>query len=144
CAWCKQVLGWVRPVVVDPNVEQALALRPILHGPEECYRVLLRPDGSEYLLLENRRQEGFLTDLPSPGLVVLHVGPNDKPTAAETRVRLLPAHGLPPLRRGSLADLDRVAWPQPGRTELVVGDVRLFDIQRADDVILFRLERVER
>jgi M6 family metalloprotease-like protein len=142
CAWCKSVIGWVKPVAIDPSRRQRLALRPILHGPGECYRILLRPDGSEYLLLENRRREGFFTDLPSAGLVVLHVGPNDAPASPQTRVRLLPAHGLPSPRRGDVARHAEVAWPGIKRKELVVGNVRLSHIRLLDDVVYFEVGEV--
>ncbi len=135
CAWCKMVIGWVKPAVIDPSDPQKLALRPTLYGPGEVLRILLKPDGSEYLLLENRRREGFQTDLPSPGLVVLKVGPNDLPAAPQTRVQLLPAHGLPPPRRGVLAEVSKVAWPQSGRCELVFAGVRISNIRLVDDVV---------
>ncbi len=139
CAWCKSVIGWVEPVVVDPSTPQKLALRPITSGPYECFRVLLKPDGSEYLLLENRRREGFFTDLPSSGLVVLRVGPNDAPAYPQTRVQLLPAHGLPSPRRGDVADPEHVTWPQDGRDELVVDGVRISGVRRVDDVVYFQV-----
>ncbi|MFQ5503917.1 MAG: hypothetical protein ACE5F1_03860 [Planctomycetota bacterium] len=125
CAWCKAVIGWVEPVVIDPARVQKLALRPVSYGPGECYRIRLQPDGSEYLLLENRRREGFLTGLPSPGLAILRVGPNHALAYPQTRVRLLPAHGLRALRRGVAARPEQSAWPQAGKSELVVAGVRL-------------------
>ncbi|MHC5038819.1 MAG: M14 family zinc carboxypeptidase, partial [Planctomycetota bacterium] len=144
CAWCKTVMGWVKPVAIDPSKSQKLALRPILFGPREAYRILLKPDGSEYLLLENRRREGFFTDLPSPGLALFHVGPpkigrGGKPIAPETTVRLLPAHGLPPATSSNVARPKTVAWPQAGKTELVVGEVRLSRIRLVDDVVHFEV-----
>jgi hypothetical protein len=141
CAWCRMVIGWVKPAVIDPSHPQRLALRPTLYGPGEVLRILLKPDGSEYLLLENRRREGFLTDLPSPGLVVLKVGPNDLPSAPQTRVQLLPAHGLPPPRRGVLADPRKVAWPQSDRCELVIEGVRISNIRLIDDVVYLDVSR---
>ncbi|MHC4600743.1 MAG: hypothetical protein ACYS47_17250, partial [Planctomycetota bacterium] len=144
CAWCKSVIGWVKPVAVDPSKPQKLVLRPILSGPGEAFRILLKPDGSEYLLLENRRREGFFTDLPSPGLAVFHVGPpklsrDGKRVAPETTVRLLPAHGLPPATSSNVARPEGVAWPRKGKTELVVGDVRISNIRLVDDVAYFEV-----
>jgi hypothetical protein len=139
CAWCKMVIGWVKPAVVDPAVTQRLALRPVTFGPGECFRVLLKPDGSEYLLLENRRREGFFTDLPSPGLAVLAVGPNDQPANPQTRVHLWTAHSLPPVGRGVLARPSNVAFPQPGTNALHAGRVRISDIRLVDDVVYFDL-----
>jgi M6 family metalloprotease-like protein len=137
CAWCRSIIGWLEPVVVDPSRPVKLALRPVLLGSGEAYRILLRPDGSEYLLLENRRREGFLTDLPSPGLAVFHVGPNDKPASPQVRVALIAAHGLPPVGRSDLAEPERVAWPREGKTELTVGNVRISAIRLVDDVVYF-------
>ena len=41
------------------RVKQKLILAPIEDSPKECFKVLVRPDGSEYFLLENRTQEGL-------------------------------------------------------------------------------------
>ena len=57
CAWAKEKLGWLKPAVIDPTVKQKLILSPIEDSPKECLKVLVRPDGSEYFLLENRAQE---------------------------------------------------------------------------------------
>ena len=102
----------------------------------------LNADGSEYLLLTNRRCEGFWTELPSPGLVVLRVGPNDRPSAPQKQVQLLPSHGLGPAARSELQKLEQIAWPQPGKTELTVAGVRVFAIRRAADVVYFEVKRV--
>jgi M6 family metalloprotease-like protein len=72
-AWCKEQLGWIKPVVIDPRVPQRLVLAPIEDSPRECFKVLVRPDGSEYFLLENRRKKGFDQDLPAEGLLVWRV-----------------------------------------------------------------------
>ena len=40
---------------------------------KECLKVLIRPDGSEFLLLENRTKTGFDRDLPGEGLLVWRV-----------------------------------------------------------------------
>ena len=77
--------------------------------------------------------------MPSPGLAILRVGPNDAPAYPQTRVQLLPAHGRPPLRRGVIARPDAVAWPQPGRTEFVHQGVRLKNIRLVDDVVYFEV-----
>jgi M6 family metalloprotease-like protein len=73
CAWSKEKLGWVKPTVIDPTVKQKLILSPIEDSPKNCYKVLVRPDGSEYLLLENRRKQGFDTSLPAEGLLIWRV-----------------------------------------------------------------------
>jgi hypothetical protein len=72
-AWCLDQLGWVKPTVIDPTVKQKLILSPIIGSTNECYKVLVRRDGSEYLLLENRRKKGFDTSLPSEGLLIWRV-----------------------------------------------------------------------
>lgn len=72
-AWCKEKLGWITPKVIDPTVPQKLILAPIEDSPKECFKVLVRPDGSEYLLLENRRKKGFDASLPAEGLLIWRV-----------------------------------------------------------------------
>lgn len=72
-AWCKEQLGWLKPTVIDPTVPQKLILGPVNGSDVECFKVLIRPDGSEYLLLENRRRAGFDSSLPAEGLLIWHV-----------------------------------------------------------------------
>jgi M6 family metalloprotease-like protein len=72
-AWCKEQLGWLKPAVIDPTVKQKLILAPVEDSAKECFKVLLRPDGSEYLLLENRARKGFDRDLPGEGLLIWRV-----------------------------------------------------------------------
>ncbi len=72
-AWCKEQLGWIQPAVIDPTVKQRLVLGPIEDSAKECFKVLVKPDGSEYLLLENRRKKGFDQDLPAEGLLIWRV-----------------------------------------------------------------------
>lgn len=75
-AWSKEQLGWVTPAVIDPTVKQKLILSPIEDSPKECFKVLARPDGSEYFLLENRRKKGFDQSLPAEGLLIWRVVAN--------------------------------------------------------------------
>jgi M6 family metalloprotease-like protein len=72
-AWCKERLGWLRPAVIDPTVRQKLILGPVEGSATECYKVLVRRDGSEYFLLENRRRAGFDRGLPGEGLLIWRV-----------------------------------------------------------------------
>ncbi len=72
-AWCKEQLGWIAPAVIDPRVPQRLVLAPIEDSPKECFKILVRPDGSEYFLLENRRKKGFDQGLPAEGLLIWRV-----------------------------------------------------------------------
>ena len=76
CAWCKEQLGWLTPVVVDPDVKQKLILAPVEGSDHECLKILVRPDGSEYFLLENRRKTGFDAGLPAEGLLIWRVVAN--------------------------------------------------------------------
>lgn len=72
-AWCKEQLGWVKPTVIDPTVKQKLVLSPIAGTTDQCFKVLLRPDGTEYFLLEVRKKSGFDQDLPGEGLLIWRV-----------------------------------------------------------------------
>ena len=92
-AWSKEKLGWLKPTVIDPTVEQKLILAPIEDLPGECLKILVRSDGSEYFLLENRAKKGFDQDLPAEGLLIWRVV-NDQPILEES-------HGVdgPPARR---------------------------------------------
>lgn len=72
-AWPKERLGWIKPTVIDPTVKQKLLLGAIEDSPKECFKIFLRPDGSEYLLLENRRKKGFDQSLPGEGLLIWRV-----------------------------------------------------------------------
>lgn len=82
-AWCKEQLGWLKPVVIDPSVPQKLLLAPVENAAGECFKVLVRPDGSEHLLLENRRRKGFDQSLPGDGLLIWRVLRN-KPVLEES------------------------------------------------------------
>lgn len=72
-AWCKEQLGWLKPTVIDPSVPQKLVLGPVEGSTGECFKVLIRPDGAEYLLLENRRRTGFDASLPAEDLLIWHI-----------------------------------------------------------------------
>jgi M6 family metalloprotease-like protein len=72
-AWCKEQLGWLKPTVIDPTIKQKLVLAPIENSATECFKVLIRRDGSEYLLLENRRKTGFDQSLPAEGLLIWRI-----------------------------------------------------------------------
>jgi M6 family metalloprotease-like protein len=85
-AWCKEQLGWLKPAVLDPTVKQKLVLGPVEGSTNECFKILIRPDGSEYLLLENRRKTGFDGSLPDEGLLIWRIVGN--------RVILEESHGV--------------------------------------------------
>jgi M6 family metalloprotease-like protein len=82
-AWCKEQLGWAKPALIDPTVKQKLILAPAEDSARECFKVLIRQDGSEYLLLENRMRKGFDRDLPAEGLLIWHIV-DGKPLLAES------------------------------------------------------------
>jgi M6 family metalloprotease-like protein len=73
CAWSKEQVGWINPCVIDPSVKQKLILAPIEDSPKECFKIMVRPDGSEYFLLENRKKKGFDSSLPGEGLLIWRV-----------------------------------------------------------------------
>ena len=85
-AWCKEQLGWIDPALIDPLVKQKLILAPIEESPKQCFKVLVKPDGSEYLLLENRAKKGFDESLPADGLLIWRV--------VQRRPILEEAHGV--------------------------------------------------
>jgi M6 family metalloprotease-like protein len=107
CAWAKERLGWVKPTTIDPRVKQKLILLPIEDSPKECFKVLLRPDGSEYLLLENRRKKGFDESLPAEGLLIWRVVGN-RPVLQE-------AHGIEG-PNGPRVFQSAVPYPSPANT----------------------------
>ena len=72
-AWCLEKLGWLKPAVIDPTEKQKLILAPVEGSATECFKVLIRRDASEYLLLENRQQRDFDTGLPAAGLLIWRV-----------------------------------------------------------------------
>jgi M6 family metalloprotease-like protein len=102
--WSKEKLGWLKPTVIDPTVKQKLILGPIEGSATECFKVLVRPDGSEYFLLENRRKQGFDEGLPAEGLLIWRVV-KDRPSLVES-------HGIEG-PTGPTVRLDAVPYPSP-------------------------------
>jgi M6 family metalloprotease-like protein len=72
-AWCKEQIGWTIPTMIDPRVQQKLILSPIEGKNSECIKIPVRPDGTEYFLLENRVRKGFDQNLPGEGLLIWRV-----------------------------------------------------------------------
>jgi immune inhibitor A len=89
-AWSKAQLGWIAPTTIDPRVKQKVVLAPIEDDPTQCVKVPVRTDGSEYLLLENRRKKGFDSELPAEGLLVWRALPGDR----TQKVYLEESHGI--------------------------------------------------
>jgi len=83
CAWSKEKMGWLKPISIDPTVKQKLILGPSEGSATECFKVLVRLDGSEYLLLENRQKVGFDAGLPGEGLLIWRIV-NDRPLLHES------------------------------------------------------------
>jgi M6 family metalloprotease-like protein len=103
-AWSKEKLNWLQPAVLDPAVKQKLILAPVEDSPKECFKVLVRPDGSEYLLLENRKKKGFDQSLPAEGLLIWRVV-NNRPILEESHGVEGPA--------GPRVFLNAVPYPSP-------------------------------
>jgi M6 family metalloprotease-like protein len=103
-AWAKEKLGWLKPTIIDPTVKQKLILAPVEDSATECFKVLVRPDGSEYFLLENRTRKGFDADLPGEGLLIWRVV-NDRPILEESHGVEGPA--------GPTVHLSAVPYPSP-------------------------------
>jgi hypothetical protein len=96
-AWSKERLGWIDPVMIDPRVKQKLILSPLDDDPTQCYKVMVRPDGSEYFLLENRRKRGWDAGLPAEGLLIWRVVSRPRQadeTEPQQPVILEEAHGI--------------------------------------------------
>lgn len=106
-AWCKEQLGWIKPVVIDPTVKQKLILSPIEGSATECFKILTRRDGSEYFLLENRRHTNFDCSLPAEGLLIWRVVGN-RPTLVES-------HGVTG-PSGPLTFLSTIPYPSQANT----------------------------
>jgi M6 family metalloprotease-like protein len=103
-AWAKEKIGWLKPTVIDPTVPQKLILGSIEGSSKECFKILVRPDGSEYFLLENRRKTGFDQSLPGEGLLIWRVL-HDRPILEES-------HGVEG-PSGPTMHLDTVPYPSP-------------------------------
>ncbi len=95
CAYCKTKLGWLTPRVIDPRVEQHIALRPIIGSTTEALKIPLTPSGDEYFLLEVRNRTGFDSDFFRDGLLIWHVGEDGQAAKGQIAVSidLEEAHG---------------------------------------------------
>ncbi len=82
-AWSKERMGWIKPAVIDPTVKQKIVLAPASSSPTQFVKILVRPDGSEYFLLENRTRDGWDSLLPGGGLLIWRVV-NDRPVLEES------------------------------------------------------------
>lgn len=90
-AYCKEQMGWLKPVVIDPRVKQKVILPPVEDGYDGAVKIPVRADLSEYFLLENRQRKGFDKALPADGLLVWRVMPGNR---GSQPVYLEEAHGV--------------------------------------------------
>jgi M6 family metalloprotease-like protein len=72
-AWSKERLGWLTPAVIDPTLKQDLVLAAVENTTNQSFKIPVRPDGSEYFLLENRQRIGFDASVPATGLLIWRV-----------------------------------------------------------------------
>ncbi len=84
-AWCKEMLGWVVPVLPDDNIdslafpnaeENAFAAKLWTYGELDYYESRYshgQDVGREYFLVENRQHIGTEIGIPGTGLVIYHV-----------------------------------------------------------------------
>jgi M6 family metalloprotease-like protein len=141
-AWSKDQLGWLKPVTIDPRARQKIVLAPIETDPEQCVKVPVRPDGSEYFLLENRKKTGFDSVLPAEGLLIWRVLSGSR---GAQPVFLEESHGVEG-PSGPRAYLGMVPFPSPAnnsftpytvpssKSQLGGGlDVYITDIRRLPD-----------
>ena len=147
CAWCRCVLGWERPVSVDPFLPQDLALAPTADGRDEVFLVPGAAEGESFLL-EHRARRGWDADLPGEGLFVWRTGGPEPPGGPGDGpwLDLVEAHGIPALD-ASLVRPAEVPFPAPGRDALDEGThpgragvLRLARVRRLENgTIAFRL-----
>jgi len=84
-AWCKEMVGWIVPIIPDQNIENfefpnaeenPFAAKIWTHGQLDPYVGHYshgQDVGQEYYLIENRQRLGSEQSLPGTGLVIWHV-----------------------------------------------------------------------
>ena len=95
CAYCKMMLGWLKPKIIHPDDRQYIVLRPIEGSKTEAIKILISPSGDEYFLLEVRGRTGFDSDFWRNGLLIWHVGEDGQAAKGQisTAIDLEEAHG---------------------------------------------------
>ena len=85
CAWCKYLLGWVDPEVLESGSVDSADNAVFANASQypSAWRVFSNPSGvdwsfespgtGEYFLVENRSRSGFDEGLPGDGLLILHI-----------------------------------------------------------------------
>lgn len=106
-AWCKEMMGWTVPIVLDENVEDlefpnaaenSYAIKLWTHGevtPHVGNYSHGQNVGLEYFLVENRQRTGTEQHLPGTGLLIWHVDNSQWSNSNENHrmVDLKPADG---------------------------------------------------
>ncbi len=84
-AWCKEMLGWIIPIIPDENEaaldflnveENGFAVKLWTHGeldPYVGYYSHNQDVGREYFLIENRQRIGTEQHIPGTGLLIWHI-----------------------------------------------------------------------
>jgi immune inhibitor A len=136
-AWCKRHLGFLSAPLVSVDTD-ALVVTPATETPV-AFRLKAPAHGpDEYVLLENRRREGFDVSLPAGGLLIWHIDESMGINAIESCgpgdlhpiVRLIQADGLCELENGLGSD---AGDPYPGSSgntrfgSITVPDARAYD-----------------
>ncbi|MCK4578989.1 MAG: M6 family metalloprotease domain-containing protein, partial [Candidatus Marinimicrobia bacterium] len=130
CAWSKEMLGWITPIVVTDNLYAgqipAVVDTPAVYklwtkGAIDPYTYirsgLYVPAGREYFLVENRQRKKFDNHLPGAGLLIWHIQNNittQNDDEGSKLVDLEEAHGRSDLDQGS--DTGSDDDPFPGTT----------------------------
>jgi M6 family metalloprotease-like protein len=114
CCWSKVKLGWIVPTEIDgsdspvsvPGIEKSATPR--------AFKISCEMGDGEYLLIENRRNDGFDLKLPGSGLLIWHIDDNQPWNDDESHymVGLLQADGKNDLEKK--ANLGDAGDPFPG------------------------------
>jgi M6 family metalloprotease-like protein len=92
--------GWLEPIELDAEDVQVQNMKSLQSGGES-YIIYNKGNKNEFLMLENRQQEGWDASLPDAGMLIVHCdydksvweqnGPNDDPD--HQRMVVVPADG---------------------------------------------------
>jgi M6 family metalloprotease-like protein len=72
CAWSKEHLGWVEPIILDHN-RSGVFINRVEDHPEVFKLWTEGTPGDEYFLVVNRQTIGFDSNLPNSGLLIWHI-----------------------------------------------------------------------
>ena len=99
CLWCKERLGYVKPVAIDPKEKQWLKLAPIEKDPTQAFKIRV---GNTTYYFECRARMGFDTDLEQTGLLIWK--------STGRGIDLVEAHGKK-VRNASLVEKKEIPFP---------------------------------